>query len=195
MEACRDGGKRIESALRSLDRAYFGVLYRDSLRAVRDTDAARDLVQETFIKVWQRCASFRGESDLLPWVRSIMRRTILDKLRQPNKEVPLEQESGMTPDAEQRIAELSLAQVSAAEGAVRQRELTECFERCWEKFVRASPEHALVISWIAEDGMTHEEIAALLGRTPGAVREFISQCRKRARVHLAEWYSLAFSED
>jgi len=36
-----------------------------------------------------------------------------------------------------------------------------------------------VISWIAEDGMTHEQIASLLGRTPGATREFISQCRKR----------------
>ena len=38
----------------------------------------------------------------------------------------------------------------------------------------------------------HEEIGELLGRTPGATREFISQCRKRARLHLIEWYELAF---
>jgi RNA polymerase sigma factor (sigma-70 family) len=193
MEACRDGGKRIEDALRSLDRAYFALLHRDCLRAVRDADAARDLVQETFIKVWQRCATFRGESELLPWIRSIMRRTILDKLRQPQREVPLEHETGLMGDAVERVAELS-EQVPAGEDAVEQRQLAECFERCWEKFMQASPQHALVISWIAEDGMTHEEIAALLGRTPGATREFISQCRKRARVHLAEWYSMAFSE-
>jgi RNA polymerase sigma-70 factor (ECF subfamily) len=164
------------------------------LRAVRDADAARDLVQETFIKVWQRCATFRGESELLPWIRSIMRRTILDKLRQPQREVPLEHETGLMGDAVERVAELSAEQVPAGEDAVKQRQLAECFERCWEKFMQASPQHALVISWIAEDGMTHEEIAALLGRTPGATREFISQCRKRARVHLAEWYSMAFSE-
>jgi RNA polymerase sigma factor (sigma-70 family) len=194
MEACRDGGKRIESALRSLDRAYFALLYRDCMRAVRDADTACDLVQETFIKVWQRCASFRGESELLPWIRSIMRRTILDRLRRPQREVPLECEIGLVGDAMERAAELCAEQMPAGEDAVKQRQLAESFERCWEKFMQASPQHALVISWIVEDGMTHEEIAALLGRTPGATREFISQCRKRARVHLAEWYSLAFSE-
>jgi RNA polymerase sigma-70 factor (ECF subfamily) len=195
MDACREGGERIESALRSLDRAYFGLLHRDCLRALRDADAARDLVQETFIKVWQRCATFRGESELLPWMRSILKRAILDRLRQPQREVPLEHEDGgLTSDALKRVVELSAEQAPAGEDAVRQRQLMECFQRCWEKFMQASPEHALVISWIAEDGLNHEQVAALLGRTPGATREFISQCRKRARVYLAEWYSMAFLE-
>ena len=194
MQACREGGKGIEQALRLLDRSYFAVLYRDALRAMRDADAARDLVQETFIKVWQRCASFRGESELLPWVRSILRRTILDQLRRPLREVRLEDESGLTADVRQRVAELSAEQVAVPEAALRQRELSECFQRCWEQFHKASPEHALVISWIAEDGLSHEEIAEMLGRNPGATREFISQCRKRARIYLAEWYALAFTE-
>jgi RNA polymerase sigma-70 factor (ECF subfamily) len=194
MDACREGGERIEGALRSLDRAYFGLLHRDCLRALRDADAARDLVQETFIKVWQRCATFRGESDLLPWIRSICRRAILDRLRQPQRELPLEHDAGMTSDALAKVAELSAEQVPAAEESARRHELAECFVRCWEKFMEASPQHAMVISWIAEDGLTHEQIAELLGRTPGATREFISQCRKRARIHLAEWYSLAFLE-
>lgn len=193
MEACRDGGKRIEGALRSLDRSYFALLYRDSVRAIGDRDAAHDLVQETFIKVWQRCATFRGDSEVLPWVRSVLRRVILDRLRQPRREVPLQDETGLTPAAQQRIAELSADQVPAPEDAMRQRQVAECFQRCWDKFAQAAPEHALVISWIAEDGMTHEEIAALLERTPGATREFISQCRKRARMHMAEWYALAFT--
>jgi RNA polymerase sigma factor (sigma-70 family) len=194
MNACREGGRHIEGALRSLDRAYFGLLHRDCLRAVRDADAARDLVQETFIKVWQRCATFRGESELLPWIRSICRRVILDRLRQPQREVPLELEAGMTAETQERVQELSTERVPAAETAVKQRELAACFERCWEKFMESSPEHALVISWIAEDNLTHEQIAALLGRSPGATREFISQCRKRARSYLAEWYALAFLE-
>jgi hypothetical protein len=39
--------------------------------------------------------------------------------------------------------------------------------------------------------LNNEQIAAILGRTPGATREFVSQCRKKARVYLAEWYALA----
>jgi RNA polymerase sigma factor (sigma-70 family) len=194
MEACRDGGQRIDGALRLLDRSYFAVLYRESVRAIGDRDVARDLVQETFIKVWQRCATFRGESELLPWVRTILRRVILDRLRQPQREVPLEDESGLTPAATEQIAQLSGELVVVPEAALRQRQLAEVFQRCWKRFAHSCPEHALVISWIAEDGLSHEEIAALLERTPGATREFISQCRKRARTYLAEWHALAFNE-
>src|SRR5665213_2949 len=194
MDACREGGERIEGALRALDRAYFGLLHNDCVRALRDADVARDLVQETFIKVWQRCAAFRGESELLPWIRSICRRAIVDRLRLTQKEVPLEDAAGLTREALTRVAELSVEQVPMAEDSAQQRELAACFSRCWERFMQASPEHALVISWIAEDNLTHEQIAALLGRSPGATREFISQCRKRARLYLADWYALAFLE-
>lgn len=193
MEACRDGGQRIDGALRLLDRSYFAVLYRDSVRAIGDRDVARDLVQETFIKVWQRCATFRGESELLPWVRSVLRRVILDRLRQPLREVALEDETGVTAAALQRIAQLSAEQVPMPEDVLKRQQLVEVFQRCWEQFAQACPEHAVVIAWIAEDGLSHEEIGALLERTPGATREFISQCRKRARTHLAEWYALAFA--
>jgi RNA polymerase sigma factor (sigma-70 family) len=194
MRACRDGGVEIEGALRTLDRSYFAVLYRDCMRAVRDTESARELVQETFIKVWQRCASFRGESELLPWIRVILRHAILDQLRRPLREVSMDEEGSTGGEVDARIGELSARQVPRPEEELRRRQLAECFERCWQRFAKAAPEHAQVVAWIAEDGMSHEEIAELLGRTPGATREFISQCRKRARLHLAEWYSLAFTE-
>src|SRR5271168_17269 len=73
MRACREGGSSIAQALRELDRSFFAILYGGSLRTLRDPDAARDLVQDTFIKVWQRCASFRGDSELLPWIKAILR--------------------------------------------------------------------------------------------------------------------------
>jgi DNA-directed RNA polymerase specialized sigma24 family protein len=79
------------------------------------------------------------------------------------------------------------------EDAARRAELQAVFERCWREFERVSPAHAAVMTWIVDDGLSHEEIGTLLERTPGATREFISQCRKRARRHLAEWYALAFT--
>ena len=93
---------------------------------------------------------------------------------------------------ERRIGELSEEKVPRPDDEARRAQLDDCFKRCWERFESAAPSHALVMSWIVEDGLSHEEIAELLDRTPAATREFISQCRKRARVHLAEWYELAF---
>lgn len=193
--ACREGGAAIERTLRELDRAYFERLYREAARGLRDSDAALDLVQDTFIKVWLRCATFQGDSEVLPWIKSILRHGLLDRLRKAGREVSLEDESGSTPELEARVIELSMDAVSTPHDEARRRQLDECFRRGWERFESAAPSHALVLSWVVEDGLTHEQIAALLGRTPGATREFISQCRKRARTHLAEWHALASRVD
>ncbi len=191
MQACRQGGDAVEQALRSLDRSLFATLYGECLRTVRDAETARDLVQETFIKVWQRCATFRGESELVPWIRSILRHTTLDRLRKPEREVPMEHDGELSHEVERTIAELSAREPSPADDRIRTRQLAECFDRCWKSFESAAPAHAAVLAWIVEDGLSNEEISRLLGRTPGATREFVSQCRKRARLHLAEWYELA----
>jgi RNA polymerase sigma-70 factor (ECF subfamily) len=193
MRACREGGDAIEQALRALDRAFYAPLFGDCLRVLHDAEAARDLVQETFIKVWRRCASFRGQSELLPWVRSILRNGALDRLRRAPNEVPLETDDGVSEETERRMAELSAHHIPTPDDEARRRQLAECFARCWQRFESAAPEHAAVMTWIVEDGLSNEEISELLGRTPGATREFISQCRKRARRYFAEWYELAFA--
>ena len=192
MRACREGGVAIERALRQLDRSYFGVLFRDSLRGLRDHESARDLVQDTFIKVWLRCATFQGDSELLPWIKSILRHGLLDRLRKSSGEVALETADDPGGETQLRIAELSEELIPRPDSEAAQAQRDDCFQRCWRRFEAASPSHALVIAWIVEDGLSHEEIGELLGRTPGATREFISQCRKRARLHLDEWYELAF---
>jgi RNA polymerase sigma factor (sigma-70 family) len=191
IRACREGGAAIANALRELDRAFFAVLYRDGLRVLRDPDAARDLVQETFIKVWRRCATFRGDSELLPWVKMILRNAAIERLRQPRREVPMEDLGGLTAEAARRLMEISVEHNLTPEQAAWRRQLAERFRQGWEHFERSDPLHANVMAWVVEDGLSMEDIAELLGRTPGATREFVSQCRKRARVHLADWYALA----
>jgi RNA polymerase sigma-70 factor (ECF subfamily) len=192
MRACREGGAAIERALRQLDRSYFAVLFRDSVRGLRDPESARDLVQETFVKVWLRCATFQGDSEVLPWIRSILRHGLLDRLRKAAGEVALDAAEELPSETQLRIAELSEERIPQPDSETARAQLDACFQRCWRRFEAASPSHALVMTWIVEDGLDHEQIGELLGRTPGATREFISQCRKRARVHLAEWYELAF---
>lgn len=191
MRACQEGGAAIEQALRELDRTFFGALYRDGLRTLRDPDKARDLVQETFIKVWRRCASFRGESELLPWIKAILRNGAIERLRQPQREVPMQDQVGLTAEVARRILEISQEHNPSPEQLVRRAQLGGAFQRGWQRFREADPLHANVLAWVVEDGLAIDDVAALLGRTPGATREFVSQCRKRARHYLADWYALA----
>lgn len=189
--ACREGGTAIERALRVLDHDYFTTLYRECRGVVADADLARDLVQDTFIKVWQRCATFHGTSELLPWMRSIMRHTVLDALRRRAREVPLDASDPSTEGA-MRLVELAMGRDDTPVRGVETAEARACFERCWTRFEAECPAHAVVIRWIAADDLDIAAIASLLERSPGATREYVSQCRKRARHYLADWYVLAF---
>ena len=195
MRACREGGAAIEQALRELDRAFFAILYRDGLRTLRDPEAARDLVQETFIKVWRRCGTFRGDSELLPWIKVILRNGALERLRRPVHEVPMEDRLGLTPAVEARITQMSNDLNLTPELAALRQQLASVFLQGWRRFRDADPLHANVLAWVVEDGLSIEDVAGLLDRTPGATREFVSQCRKRARVHLADWYALAVDRE
>ena len=191
IRACREGGTAIERALRELDRSFFAKLYQIGVQTLHDADAARDLVQDTFIKVWQRCATYRGDSDLLPWIKAILRHGAIERLRRRNIEVPLEDDQGLTSEAALSIVNSSLESADTPEQAAGQRLRAEAFHRGWAQFQKDDPLRASVMSWIVEDGLSNDDIAQLLERSPGATREFISQCRKRVRVYLAEWYALA----
>lgn len=195
MRACREGGAAIEQALRGLDRQFFAQLHGRASRFIRDPDAARDVVQDTFIKVWRRCATYQGDAELLTWIEAILRNGVLDWLRRSAREVPFDERDVVNTEIAARIAEISEHEVTTPHDDAHRSQHAACFQRCWQEFERAAPRHAAVIAWIAQDGLSHEDIGALLDRSPGATREFISQARKRARVHLAEWYELVFGQE
>ena len=106
----------------------------------------------------------------------------------------MEDHDGLTPAAAQRIAEISMERNPTPDQIAGQREQAEHFRQGWARFQQEDPLHANVMAWVVEDGLSIEDIAQLLERTPGATREFVSQCRKRARVYLAGWYRIAFEQ-
>ncbi len=61
-------------------------LYRYALNRTRRTEAAEDLVQETFLAAWQGRAKFAGRSSLRTWLVSILRRKLVNRLRRSAKE-------------------------------------------------------------------------------------------------------------
>ncbi len=196
MEACRKGGLALETASRILDRELAVLLHRECRSVVRDEHDANDIVQETFIRTWKRCATFRGDSELLAWIRGILRHAIVDHFRAKRSDEPIEDEEGNMSDAvTEQIARLSIASRDRPDEWLSAGQREACYRRCFAAFEKAAPLHAAVMRWITEDELSNDEIAALLQRSPGATREFISQCRKKARIHFAEWYAMRREPD
>lgn len=191
MQACREGGPLVEAWLRVFDRQHGAALYREAAVALRSWQAAEDVVQDGMIKVWQRCATFKGPSDPLGWIRQIVRNTMIDAVRARPPEQPLQDDEGeLTPEAQSAVNRLSAGTVPTPDETLRSHEVERVFRRCFERFATAHPDHAMVLRWVVEDGLDNAAVEQLLDRSPGATREFISQCRKKARPFFADWYAL-----
>lgn len=190
-QACQERGHAIEHWLRVFDRTYGAQLYREAAATLRDWHAAEDVVQEALVRAWQRCRDFRGEGSPLAWVRQIVRHTVLDRLRQRRPEVPLHDADGeLSPEAEHAVARAARDAGDGVGQALHAQQVEQVFQRCFERFFADHPEHATTLRWVVEEGLDNAAIEALLGRSPGATREFISQCRKKARPYFADWYAL-----
>ncbi len=192
MQACRHGGQLAETALVTMYRDYGPALWREAWRNLHDTEAARDLLQETLLKAWRACASYRGDAELYAWLVVILRRRAIDMLRSRRPEDPLyDREGALRDDVEQAALNFRDSGLTEPGQLLMQHQSEEVFRRCAERFAAEHPQAAQVIRWIAEDDLSPQDVAQLIGRSPGATREYISQCRKKARQYFAEWYALA----
>src|SRR5579872_6947237 len=69
-------------AMADLYDRYGRVAYSLIYRVVRNTGVAEDLVQETFLRVWNRVQSFDDQRGALgPWILTVARNQAIDYLR------------------------------------------------------------------------------------------------------------------
>ncbi len=74
--------KRDPQALAELYDRYGRLAYSLILRVVRDGAIAEDLVQETFLRVWNRVNGFDAEKGAIgPWLLAVARNRAIDYLR------------------------------------------------------------------------------------------------------------------
>ena len=70
------------SAQRLLYEKFARKMFSVCLRYTKQREEAEDLLQEGFIKVFQKISSFKAEGSLEGWIRRVMVNTALDHLRQ-----------------------------------------------------------------------------------------------------------------
>ncbi|MCU0319193.1 MAG: RNA polymerase sigma factor [Flavobacteriales bacterium] len=72
-------------AFDQLMRQYQQRLYHFVRRMVNDHDAAQDVLQDSFVKIWHSLPDFRGGSALYSWMYRIVHNQCLDHLRKANR--------------------------------------------------------------------------------------------------------------
>ena len=83
---CKDGNKE---AFRWVLQQYQRLVFSLALKMLADEEEAKDVVQETFIRVWQRIIDYDLQKSFTTWLYTIASRLCLNRLKQIRRTLPL----------------------------------------------------------------------------------------------------------
>lgn len=152
-------------------RAAYSVIYR----VVRDAAAAEDLVQETFLRVWNRAQSFDQDRGALgPWILTVARNRAIDHLR--------------STDGRMAASALELDRIENPRLFANFEDSALTLDRARrlkEAFVKLTPAQKEVIELAYFEGLSQTEMAARLKQPLGTVKTWVRTALKVLRDQLS----------
>jgi RNA polymerase sigma-70 factor (ECF subfamily) len=142
-------------------------------RFIRDTDEVADVTQEAFIKAYKALPKFRGDSQFYTWLYRIAINTaknyLVSKSRRPaNTDIDVQ-------DAEQFSNNDKLIDEATPENSIMTEELATTIKNA----LNALPEDLRTALTLREfEGMSYEDIAAVMDCPVGTVRSRIFRARE-----------------
>jgi len=149
-------------------------VYSLCLRMIRNPVEAEDLTQQTFLQLFRKIGTFRGEAALFTWLCTICRHEIAAHLeRAPGKSVTLVEDDPAIAAA--------LASVSADEGqeaAVARGETARLVHVVLDQL---PPRYASALEWKYIDGISVQQIAERLQLSAKAAESLLTRARDAFR--------------
>jgi len=160
-----------------------GEIYGLLFRLTENTEEARDLTQETFLRAFQSIGRFRGEADLKTWIYRIAINQARNRWRWWRRR---RRDSTVSLDATQGQSKQTLM-ATLAESSENPEQQTLAHER--ELALRSALQRVgrvyretLILRDI--EGFTYEEIATTLGINVGTVKSRLARGRQELRRKL-----------
>jgi RNA polymerase sigma-70 factor, ECF subfamily len=160
-----------------------GDVYALLYRLTEDREEARDLTQETFLRVFQSIDHFRGDADLKTWIYRIALNQARNRWRwwrRRRRDVTVSLDTEGERDEQPLSARLRDAGIDPEQEALmREREMT--LRRALRTLGRLYRE---VVILRDVEGLTYEEIASALEISIGTVKSRLSRGRQELRRKL-----------
>jgi RNA polymerase sigma-70 factor (ECF subfamily) len=159
------------------DRAAFAELYAAtraqlfavSLRIVRESGLAEEVLQDSFVSIWSHARDYAAaRSAPTTWMTAIVRNRSLDVVRRTREE----------PDIDDALAANLVDESAAPADDVERRARAHTLRTCMEEL---EPEQRQSIALAFHHGLTHSELAQHLRRPLGTVKTHIRRGLLRLR--------------
>lgn len=175
IEGCARGDRKCQE---QVFRMFFGKMKGVCMRYAKDPDSANDLVQEGFIKVFEKVEGFNRDGSFEGWIRRIMVNTCIDHIRKSKKDPLLTDNEGNFPELdEDEEPEDSLFNVLKPQYVM-------------EAVQQLTPAYKAVFNLYVMEDKSHQEIADLLGISTGTSKSNLAKARMNLKKILEEKYKL-----
>ncbi len=167
-ELMRALAKGSEPAFAELLRRYQGGVLDFACRFLGDADEARDVAQETFLRLYRNAEGWRPEAGLRAWLYKIAKNLCIDHVRKKRPDIP-----GTLPEPVHEKTPLD---------TLNGKELTDTLSRGIGRLPESQRTAVLLRH---TEGFSYAEIAESMGTSVSAVESLLVRGRKRLRLLLA----------
>ena len=170
IKGCVSGRSNAREKLYNL---YSGKMWAVCLRYTHNYDEAKDVLQDGFIKIFEKISQFEGRGHFEGWMRRIIVNTALASYRKHNY---LNIDSTFIPSNNEEIIENIECDLSAQDLMKIIQELP--------------PQYRTVFNLYAIEGYAHKEIAEMLGINEGTSKSNLSRARDILQKKVQALYPL-----
>jgi RNA polymerase sigma-70 factor (ECF subfamily) len=171
IEACQRGEA---DAFRALFEAYKDRVYSIALRYSGNPAAAMDIAQDTFLKLLSRIGDYRSEASFDSWLYRLVVNSCIDDQRRGRRMAPF-------------LEGLVDAVCAPAESVLNKLMRAETEKRVQDVVAKLAPEHRIVIVLRYTEGLSYDEIASIVGCSPGTVASRLNRAHKILERRLKPW--------
>lgn len=165
---------RDPQVMSTLYERYGGLAYSLIFRVVRDAAVAEDLVQETFLRVWNRAQSFDEQRGALgPWILTVARNRAIDYLRSADGRMtasPLDLDRLENPALFAQLEDKAFS--------------IDRSRRLKAAFVKLTEQQRTVIELAYFEGLSQTEMADRMQQPLGTVKTWVRTALKALREEL-----------
>jgi RNA polymerase sigma-70 factor, ECF subfamily len=171
------------TAFRQLFDRYEPLLARFFAQALGSREDAEEAVVDTFLKLWRRASSYRGEGTVRTWLYRIAQHTTIDALRRRRRQPVVDAAIPGLDERDVRLAEAPHAvNPEAAMVAGYQKDRDQQALRL--ALAQLPPAERTVVVLHYFESRSYVQIAEITGASVPSVRMRLHRARQRLKAHL-----------
>ncbi len=175
-------------AFEALFKRYSTKIYRQAMHLLHREAEAEEIMQEVFLKVYEKAHTFRGEATFSTWLSRLAINAALNRLRQRTRH-PEVSMSDYLPrfraDGHHEVRPV----IDWSQDLERQSANRQARKILQEAIESLQPVDKTVVVLSDLEGLSYREIAALLGLSVSAVKSRLHRGRLFLRGQLAEYFT------